>query len=102
MLRACLPTRVSAVVMDEFQVSDRFARRFSTAATLVIFAAVIGGSYWWQQAYRRWCRENHPLAAPRAHVERLRNTYQQKREGAMEVATLAIDLYDELGRALKK
>ena len=52
------------VGMAELRVADASFRRFNTAATLIIFAAVVGIAFGYEGAYRRWLKENDPLAGP--------------------------------------
>jgi hypothetical protein len=73
--------------------------RLSTAMTLLMFVTVAALSYWFERAYGRWCRKNHPFAAHRARLERLGITFEQRRTNTMELAGLAGDLIVELARS---
>lgn len=72
--------------MAEIRVADASIRRFKVAATLIVCAAVVGIPYWCDRAYRRWLKENDPLAGPRARLERLGTDYQERRANVTEVA----------------
>ena len=62
--------------MAEFQVADASSRRFNAAVTIIVCAAVVGATYWYERAYRRWAEHQHPFAAPRARLARARTTYR--------------------------
>ena len=72
--------------MAEFQVADAALRRFNAAVTIMACAAVVGAAYWYEWAYRRWAEQQHPFAAPRAHLARARTTYQDRRALVTELA----------------
>ncbi len=75
-----------AAEMAEFQLSDASFRRLNAAVTVVVCAAVAGIAYWYERAYRRWSEQNHPFAAPRARIERMRANYQDRRAFVTELA----------------
>lgn len=85
--------------MAELRVADASVSRSNTAATLVIFAAVIGVAYGCDRAYRRWLKENDLLAGPRARLERLGTGYQERRAYATEVAQVIGGVLVEVARA---
>jgi hypothetical protein len=72
--------------MAEFQGSDGALRRFNTAVTIIVCAAVVGAAYWYERANRRWAAHQHPLAVPRARLARARTTYQDRRALVTELA----------------
>lgn len=56
------------------------------AVTVIAFAAVAGIAYWYERGHRRWAALNHPLAAPRARIDRTRANYQERRALATDIA----------------
>jgi hypothetical protein len=72
--------------MAEFQVADVSLRRLNVAVTIIACAAVVGLGYWYERAHRRWAKQQHPLAAPRARLERARTTYRDRRALVAELA----------------
>jgi hypothetical protein len=72
--------------MAEIRDADASIRRFSVGATLILCPAVVGIPYAFDRAYRRWSKENHLLAGPRASLARARTGYQEKRTNVSEVA----------------
>jgi hypothetical protein len=85
--------------MAEIRDADAWIRRYSAVATVLIFAAVIGIPYVCDRAYRRWWKENHPLAGPRARLERTRTGYQDRRANVTEVGQVISDVLVEVHRA---
>jgi hypothetical protein len=75
-----------AAEMAEFQLSDASFKRLNAAVTVVVCAAVVGIAYWYERAYRRWSEQNHPFAAPRARIERMRANNQDRRAFVTELA----------------
>jgi translation elongation factor EF-G len=72
---------------------------FNTSATLIIVAAVVGIAYGSDRVYRRWLRENHPLAEYRARMDRLRTGYREKRANISEGAQVISEVLVEVTRA---
>ena len=72
--------------MTEFQLTDASFRRLNVAVTVVVCATVAGMAYWYERDYRRWSAQNHPLAVPRARIERTRANYQDRRGFVTELA----------------
>jgi hypothetical protein len=72
--------------MAEFQMADTSSRRLNAAVTIIACAAVVGLAYWYERAHRRWVKQQHPLAAPRARLERARTTYRDRRALVTELA----------------
>jgi hypothetical protein len=72
--------------MAEFQLADASFRRLNAAVTVVVCATVVGIAYWYERGYRRWAVQHHPFAAPRAHIERARANYQERRAFVTELA----------------
>ena len=72
--------------MAEFQLSDASFRRLNAAVTAVVCATVVGIAYRYERDYRRWAEQNHPLAAPRARIERTRANYQERRAFVTDLA----------------
>jgi hypothetical protein len=72
--------------MAEFQLSDASFRRLNAAVTVVVCATVVGIAYRYERDYRRWAEQNHPLAAPRARIERTRANYQERRAFLTDLA----------------
>jgi hypothetical protein len=72
--------------MAEFQLSDASLRRLNAAVTAVVCATVVGIAYWYERDYLRWSAQNHPLAVPRARIERTRANYQDRRAFVTELA----------------
>ena len=66
--------------------TDASIRRPTAVVALIICVAVIGISYAWDRAYRRWSEENHLLAGPRARLARAKTGYQERRANVTEVA----------------
>jgi hypothetical protein len=65
--------------MAGFQGVNTSSRRFEVAAAVTLCAAVAGLAYWYEHTYRRWAAQRHPLAVPRARLERTRDTYRERR-----------------------
>jgi len=74
--------------MAELRVADVSFRRLDAAATVIVCAIVVGIAYWYERAHRRWSEQNHPLAVPRARLERTRTNYRERRALVTEVAQL--------------
>lgn len=72
--------------MVEFGVSDASFRRLNAAVTVAVCASVVGIAYWYERAQRRWSAQQHPLAAPRARLERTRANYWERRAFVTDVA----------------
>ena len=72
--------------MVELRVADASFRRLNAAATVTVCATVVGIAYWYERAYRRWSEQNHPLAVPRARLERTRTNYRERRALLTEMA----------------
>jgi hypothetical protein len=85
--------------MAEIRDADAWARRFNAVATLLIVAAVIGLPYACDRAYRRWSKENDPLAGLRARLEHQRTRYRESRANVTDVAGVIIDVLAEIDRA---
>jgi hypothetical protein len=85
--------------MAEIRDADAWIRRSSAVATALIFAVVIGIPYACDRAYRRWLKENDPLAGLRARLERTRTGYQERRANVTEVAQVISDVLVEVHRA---
>jgi hypothetical protein len=85
--------------MVETEVADASITRSITVATVVGFAAVVWVAYWCDRTYRRWLRENHPLAGQRARLVRLNTGYREKRANATEAAQIISDVLVEIARA---
>jgi hypothetical protein len=71
----------------------------SAGPLLVSAAAMVGIAYWCDRTYRRWLRENDPLAEQRARVERLTTGYRRKRANVSEVVQFISDVLIEVSRA---
>jgi hypothetical protein len=89
--------------MAETRDLDALTRRVSSALTLALFGATLGAAYGWGRIYKRWSKENHLFAEPRAKVDRLRTDYQSKKATATEVGgaigvILVEALASEVGR----
>lgn len=85
--------------MAEIRDADAWIRRSSVVATVLIFVAVIGIPYACDRAYRRWLKENDPLAGLRARLEDTRTGYQERRANVTEVAQVISDILVEVHRA---
>ena len=85
--------------MADIRDADAWIRRSSAVATVLISAAVIGIPYVCDRAYRRWWKENHPLAGHRARLERTRTGYQDRRADVTKVAQVISDVLVEVHRA---
>jgi hypothetical protein len=85
--------------MAEIRDADAWIRRSSVVATALISAVVIGIPYACDRAYRRWLKENDPLAGLRARLERTRTGYQERRANVTEVAQVISDVLVEVHRA---
>ena len=87
------------VGMAEIGDADAWIRRFNVVATLLIVAAVIGLPYVSVRAYRRWSKENDPLAGLRARLEHERTRYKENRANVTDVGRVIIDALVEIDRA---
>jgi hypothetical protein len=85
--------------MAEIRDTGDWTRRFNAAATLLIVAAVIGLPYACDRAYRRWSKENDPLAGLRARLEHERARYRESRANVTDVGRVIIDVLAEIDRA---
>jgi hypothetical protein len=72
--------------MAEFQAADASLRRLNAAVTIIACAAVVGLAYRYERAHRRWVKQQHPFAAPRARLDRARTTYRDRRALVTELA----------------
>ena len=66
--------------------ADTSSRRLNAAVTVIACASVVGLAYWYERAHRRWVKQQHPFAAPRARLERARTTYRDRRTLVTELA----------------
>jgi hypothetical protein len=85
--------------MAEMRNADASIRWFNAIAVLTVGAGMVAIAYSCDRAYRRWLRENHPLAGPRARVVRLRTDYRERRANVTEVVQFIGDVLDGLDRA---
>ena len=85
--------------MAEIRDADVSSTRFSVVATLIFCAAVVGIACACDKTYRRWLKENHPFAGPRARLERLSADYQERRANVTEVAQVIGSALDEVAPA---
>jgi len=72
--------------MVELRVAGASFKRLNAAATVIVCATVVGIAYWYERAYRRWSEQHHPLAAPRARLERTRINYRERRALLTEIS----------------
>jgi len=82
--------------MAQIRDADASIGGFNAVATLIICAAAVGVSYACDRAYRRWSRENHPFAGPRARVEHMRSGYRERRATVIELAQVINSVIDEV------
>ena len=75
--------------MAELRMADASFRRLNAAVTVVVCASVVGIAYWYERTHRRWSVRQHPLAAPRARLERTRTNYRERRALVAEVAQVS-------------
>jgi hypothetical protein len=87
------------MVMGEMTAADASTRRLIAAATLLLCAAVVAIPYWSGRAYRRWMKENHPLARPRAGLERMGTSYEAKRANVDDATEVVGIVLAEISRA---
>jgi hypothetical protein len=87
------------VGMAEIRDADTWIRRFNAVATLLILAAVIGVPYASDRAYRRWSKENDPLAGLRSGLEHKRTRYRESRANWTDMGRVIIDVLVEIDRA---
>jgi hypothetical protein len=85
--------------MAEIRDPDAWTRRFNAVATLLIVAAAIGLPYACDRAYRRWSKENDPLAGLRARLQHERTRYRESRANVTDMGRLIIDVLAEIDRA---
>jgi hypothetical protein len=85
--------------MAEIRDGDAWTRRFNAVGTLLIVAAVIGLPYACERAYRRWSKENDPLAGLRARLQHERTRYRESRANVTDMGRLIIDVLAEIERA---
>ena len=85
--------------MTKPRVTDASFRRFNAAVTLVMFVAAVGIAYRYDRFYRRWSRENSPLTAPRARIERLRTRNRERLANVTELSQVIGSVLDEVARA---
>ena len=85
--------------MAEIRDVDTSIRWVNAVPTLIGVAAVIGIAYWGERTYRRWLKESHPLAEPRARLERAKTGYRRRWANVTEVAQVISDVLDEVARA---
>jgi hypothetical protein len=70
-------------------------------AAALILAAVVGIAYWFDRAYRRWWKVNHPFAEPIARIERMGTNYRERRANLAEVVQVIGEILAEIPRALE-
>jgi uncharacterized protein YneF (UPF0154 family) len=70
--------------------------------TLIGVAVLMGIAYVSDRIYRRWLRENHPLAEHRARMVRMSTGYRRKRANLKEVVDIVADVLGEVARASSK
>jgi hypothetical protein len=75
------------------------SRRLSGLAALAIGVGAAGVAYLVDRKFDRWWKQNHPLAGAKARVERTKTTYRNRRDFAVEAATVAGELFAEISRA---
>jgi hypothetical protein len=85
--------------MAEIRDADAWTRRFNAVATFLIVAAVIGLPYACDRAYRRWSKENDPLAGLRARLEHERTRFRERRANVTDVVQVISDVLVEVDRA---
>jgi hypothetical protein len=85
--------------MAEIRDADAWTRRFNAVATLLVVAAVIGLPYACDRAYRRWSKENDPLAGLRARLEYERTRFRETRANVTDVVQVISDVLVEVDRA---
>ena len=85
--------------MAQIRDTDALTRRTSAALTLVLFGAVLGSAYVSGRRYRRWLKENHLFAAPRARVDRFKTDYSTKKANTTEMASLFGGMVVEIATA---
>jgi hypothetical protein len=61
-------------------------------AAALVFAAAIGISYRFVRGYRRWRRENHPLAGTFTRYDQMGTRLQNRRADLSEVAQLVAEV----------
>ena len=86
-------------MMTEIRDADASNTWFSAIAMLTVGAAMVAIAYAGDRVYRRWLRENHPHAGPRARVVRLRTDYRERRANVTEVVQVINEVLDEVARA---
>jgi hypothetical protein len=85
--------------MSETRGVDGSIGRINAGPMILSLAAMVGIAYWCDRTYRRWLKENHPLAEHRARVDRLTTGYQRKRTNITEVVQVICDVLIEVARA---
>jgi Tfp pilus assembly protein PilO len=84
--------------MAEPGVAGAWFRRLNVAVTVTACATVVGIAYWYERAHRRWSDQNHPLAAPRARLERTRTNYRDRSALVTEMAQVANAMRETTGQ----
>jgi hypothetical protein len=72
--------------MHETPDVDAVTRRVAAVTTVVLYGGVLSAAYVWGRFYRRWSKENHLLASPRARVDRFKTDYKSKKANTTEMA----------------
>jgi hypothetical protein len=75
------------------------SRKLSGFAALAIGAGAAGLAYLVDRRLDRWWKRNHPLAGAKTRVQRTKTTYRNRRDFAVEAATVAGELFAEVSRA---
>jgi hypothetical protein len=84
--------------MAEIRDFDASIRWFNAIVVLTVGVAMIAIAYVCDRAYRRWLREQHPLAGPRARVVRVKTDYRERRAGVSEIVQFIGEVLDEVAR----
>jgi hypothetical protein len=72
--------------MAQIRDTDALTRRVAAVTTVALYGGVLTAAYVWGRFYRRWEKENHLFAAPRARVDRFKTDYKTKKANTTEVA----------------
>ena len=85
--------------MAQIRDTDALTRRVAAVATVALFGGVLSAAYVWSRFYRRWEKENHLFAAPRARVDRFKTDYNTKKANTTEMASLFGGMVVEIATA---
>ena len=85
--------------MAETRDTDALTRRVAAVTTVALYGGVLSAAYVWGRFYRRWEKDNHLFAAPKARVNRFKTDYKTKKANTTEIAGVLGGMVVEIATA---